>query len=209
MMVMNCDAVNMAAVKPLVTLTMPPTLAQCVYRLRPMWGTTIYARCFHTDARLPSHTTFTVVTVVDRHLRVASTLVTHSQPPQRSHSDSPQCWRSTQSRRNYIVADCTEFDPPPLPSASGRNPTASRLYSLAVIFGDFLTLRLSSCKLRLCRTNEHGFCATFPASRSSFTNTLQKWWNCSICNFFWTLRLIIRFRLARQPTKTKLLAGIS
>ena len=35
-MMMNCDAVNMAAVKPLVTLTMPPTLAQRVYRLRPM-----------------------------------------------------------------------------------------------------------------------------------------------------------------------------
>jgi len=33
------------------------------------------------------------------------------------------------------------------------------------------TLRLSSCTLRLCRLNKHGFCTSFPVSRSSFTNT--------------------------------------
>ena len=71
------------------------------------------------------------------------------------------------------------------------------------------TLRLSSCTLRLCRVNKHGFCTTFPVSRSSFTNTVPKWWNCSISNLFWTLRLIVRFCFARHPTKTKLLARIS
>ena len=60
--------------------------------------------------------------------------------------------------------------------------------------------------LRLCRVNKHGFCTTYPVSLSSFTSTVLKWWNCSICNlFFWTLWLIVCFRLARQPTKTKLL----
>ena len=61
----------------------------------------------------------------------------------------------------------------------------------------------------ICRVNKHGFCTTFPVSRSSFTNTVPKWWNCSISNLFWTLRLIVRFCFARQPTKTKLLARIS
>jgi len=70
------------------------------------------------------------------------------------------------------------------------------------------TVRLSSCTRRLCHINEHGFCATFPVSRSCFLNTVPKWWNCSISNLFWTLRLIVRFRFARQPTKTKLLPGI-
>jgi len=44
-------------------------------------------------------------------------------------------------------------------------------------------LRLSSCMLRLCCINKHGFCTTFPVSRSSFTDTVPKWWNCSICFF--------------------------
>ena len=65
------------------------------------------------------------------------------------------------------------------------------------------TLRLSSCMLWLCRVNKHGFCTTFPVSRSSFTNRLPKWRNCSISNLFWALRSIVRFRFARQPTKTK------
>jgi len=71
------------------------------------------------------------------------------------------------------------------------------------------TLPLSSCTLRLCRINKHGFSTIFPISPSSFTNTVPKWWNCSISNLFWTLRLIICFRFTRQPTKTKLLPRIS
>jgi len=69
------------------------------------------------------------------------------------------------------------------------------------------TLRLSSrTLLRLCRVNKHGFCTSFPVSRSSFTNTLPKWWNFSISNLFWTSWLIARFHFViRQPTKTKLL----
>ena len=65
------------------------------------------------------------------------------------------------------------------------------------------TARLSSCTLRLRRINKHGFCTAFPVSRSTFTSTVPKWWNGSISNLFWTLRFIVRFRCARQPTKTK------
>ena len=68
--------------------------------------------------------------------------------------------------------------------------------------------RLSSCTLRLCRANKHGFCATFPVSRSCFTNTLPKWLNCSTSSLFWTLRLIVRFRFARQPTKIKNIVSV-
>jgi len=71
------------------------------------------------------------------------------------------------------------------------------------------TLPLSSCTLRLCRVNKHGFCTSFPVSRSSFTNTAAKLWHCSISNLFWTLRLIVRFHFARQPAKTKLLPRMS
>jgi len=72
------------------------------------------------------------------------------------------------------------------------------------------TLRLSSCTLRLCRINKHGFCATFSVSRSSFTNTVvPRWRLCTISNLSWALRSIVRFRFARQPTKTKLLPRIS
>ena len=83
--------------------------------------------------------------------------------------------------------------------------TSARLYRAT----KSQTLRLSSCTLRLCRINKHGFCTTFPVSRSSFTNTVPKWWNRSISNLFWTLRLIARFHCARQPSKTELLARIS
>ena len=69
--------------------------------------------------------------------------------------------------------------------------------------------RLSSCTLRLCRVNKHGFRTTFPVSRSSFTNTVPKWRNRFISNLFRTLRLIVRFHFARQPTKTKLIPRIS
>ena len=68
-------------------------------------------------------------------------------------------------------------------------------------------LRLSSCTLRLCRINKHGFCTTFPVSLSFFTNTVSEWWNCFI-NLFWSLRLIMHFHFARQPSKTKLLPRI-
>ena len=64
-------------------------------------------------------------------------------------------------------------------------------------------------RLRLCRVNKHGFCTTFLVSRSSFTNTVPKWRNSTICNLSWALRLIVRFRSARQPAKTKLLTRIS
>jgi len=50
--------------------------------------------------------------------------------------------------------------------------------------------RLSSCTLRLCRANKHGFCATFPVSRSSSTNTVLKWRNCSISNLFSALMYV-------------------
>ena len=50
-------------------------------------------------------------------------------------------------------------------------------------------VRLSSCTLRLCRVNKHGFCATFPVSRSSSTNTVLKWRNCSI-SLFMSYRLL-------------------
>jgi len=56
--------------------------------------------------------------------------------------------------------------------------------------------------------NKRGFCTTFPVSWSSFTNTVPKWRNCSISIFFINLRLIVRFRFARQPTKIALLARI-
>jgi len=49
--------------------------------------------------------------------------------------------------------------------------TSARLYRAT----NPQTLRLSSCTLRLCRVNKHGFCTTFPFSRSSFTNTVSKW----------------------------------
>jgi len=84
--------------------------------------------------------------------------------------------------------------------------TSARLYRAT----KSQTLRLSSCTLRLRRVNKHGFCANFPASRSSFTtNTAPKWRNCSISNLFLTLRLIVRFRCARQPTKAKISVRIS
>jgi len=37
----------------------------------------------------------------------------------------------------------------------------------------------SSCTLQLCCINRYGFCTTFIVSRSSFTNTVPKWWNNS------------------------------
>jgi len=43
----------------------------------------------------------------------------------------------------------------------------------------------------------------------ALTNTVPKWWNRFMSNLFWTLRLIVRFRFATQPTETKLLATIS
>jgi len=79
--------------------------------------------------------------------------------------------------------------------------TSARLYRAT----KSQTLRLSSCTQRLRRTNKHGgFCANSPASRSSFTNTAPKWRNYSISNLFLTLRLIVRFRCARQPTKAEI-----
>ena len=56
--------------------------------------------------------------------------------------------------------------------------------------------------------NKHGLCTTFPVSRSSFANTVPKWWNCSMSNLFWTLRLIVRFCFARQPTKTIVISRV-
>ena len=79
--------------------------------------------------------------------------------------------------------------------------TSARLYH---------AMWLSSRMLRLdSRINKHCFCTTFPVSRSSFANTVPKWWNCSISNLFWTLWLTVHFRFASQPTKTKLVARIS
>jgi len=72
--------------------------------------------------------------------------------------------------------------------------------------------RCCHCRVACCdfvTKNKHGFSTIFPISPSSFTNTVPKWWNCSISNLFWTLRLIICFRFTRQPTKTKLLPRIS
>jgi len=43
------------------------------------------------------------------------------------------------------------------------------------------TLRLSSCMLRLCRVNKHGFCTTFPVSRFSFTNTVTICKKTNVC----------------------------
>jgi len=83
--------------------------------------------------------------------------------------------------------------------------TSARLYRAT----NSQTLRPSGCMLRLCHVTKHGFCTTFPVSRSSFTNIVPKWRNFSISNRFLTLQLIIRFRFERQPTKTKLLARIS
>ena len=56
------------------------------------------------------------------------------------------------------------------------------------------TLRLWSCTLWLCRINKHGFCTTFPISRSSFTNAVPKWWNCSIIESF------LNSSIDRRPT---------
>ena len=56
--------------------------------------------------------------------------------------------------------------------------------------------------------NKHGLCTTFPVSRSCFANTVPKWWNCSMSNLFWTLRLIVRFCFARQPTKTIVISRV-
>jgi len=69
--------------------------------------------------------------------------------------------------------------------------TNVRLYRVSKL----QTLWLSSCMLQLFRINKHSFCATFSVSLSSFTNTVPKWWNCSISNLFWTLRLITCFVL--------------
>ena len=49
----------------------------------------------------------------------------------------------------------------------------------------------------------------FSVSRSSFTDKVPKWWNCSMPNLSWTHRLIVRFLFERQLTKTWLLPRIS
>jgi len=65
--------------------------------------------------------------------------------------------------------------------------------------------------LRLCRVNKHGFCTTFPVSRSAFTSTstIQDDEIVPYLVFSKLLDWSVRFHFARKSTKTKLLLRFS
>jgi len=80
--------------------------------------------------------------------------------------------------------------------------SALRLYRARQSFADAATVELHAATSSRKQTRRllHQF--------SRFTILLHKhsskWRNCSISNLFLTLRLIVRFRCARQPTKAKI-----